>query len=247
MEEQAPSHLLPYARRKDFKVGRATELAGSDRRFFRFLEILPGALSWTILIGIILASMYAPFFAAYFIIAFSIYWVLKTIFLSYHVRYNWKRLMHHMQLDWSQLVARFEYQHLYHLVVLPFYHEPEEVVTGSLEGLLSAKYDPKRMIVVLAAEERAGEDERTLAYEMEQRYKDKFGHFLVTIHPADTPGELAGKGSNTHYALHQVHQQVIEPARIPHKDILVSIFDIDTVVYPDYFNCLVWHFMTTEK
>lgn len=27
---------------------------------------------------------------------------------------------------------------------------------------------------------------------------------------------------------------------------LVSIFDIDTVLYPDYFNCLVWHFLEAE-
>ena len=84
MEEVDQSHLLPYARRKDFKVARATELSGKDRKFFRFLEIVPGVAAWGTIIGIILASMYAPFFAAYFIIAFSIYWVLKTIFLSVH-------------------------------------------------------------------------------------------------------------------------------------------------------------------
>ena len=104
MLEVDQSQLLPYARRADFKVGRATELTGKDRRFFRILEIIPGALSWTILVGMIVASIYAPFFAAYFIIAFSIYWVLKTIFLSYHVRYNWKRLKHHMKLDWKVLI-----------------------------------------------------------------------------------------------------------------------------------------------
>jgi phosphate/sulfate permease len=86
------SHLLPYAQRSDFKVARANELTGKDRRFFRFLEIVPGVAAWSTIIGIVLASIYTPFIAAYFIIAFSIYWVLKTIFLSYHVRYNWKRL-----------------------------------------------------------------------------------------------------------------------------------------------------------
>ena len=247
MTEESNSHLLPYARRADFKVGRATELTGSDRRLFRVLEILPGALSWTILIGMLLASIYAPFFAAYFIIAFSIYWVLKTIFLSYHVRYNWRRLKHHMSLDWAVLVSRFKYDHFHHLVIFPFYGEPEEVVMGALEGLLEAKYDPKKLIVVLAAEERAGEADLEKARRAEEKYADKFGHFLVTVHPANTPGELAGKGSNTHHALHEVHNKVIAPSQIPHKDILVSIFDIDTVVYPDYFNCFVWHFLTAEN
>ena len=245
MEEQ--SHLLPYARRADFKVARATELSGKDRRFFRFLEIAPGALSWLILIGIILASIYASFWAAYFIIAFSVYWVLKTVFLSYHVRHNWKRLKHHMELDWEQLVARFQYDHFYQLVVFPFYNEPKEVLEGTLEGLKESKYNPKRLIVVLAAEERAGEGAVEMAKEMQERYGSYFGHFLVTIHPDDIAGEIAGKGSNTHWALHQVKELVIDKHGIKYQDILTSIFDVDTIIYPDYFNCLIWHFLTTEK
>ena len=113
-------HLLPYAERPDFKVGRATELTGRDRVFYRLLEILPGAASWLSLIGMVLMSIYTPFFAAYFIIAFAVFWVLKTAFLSYHLRHNWKRLRHHMSVDWKAMVERFEYDHLYHLIILPF-------------------------------------------------------------------------------------------------------------------------------
>jgi cellulose synthase/poly-beta-1,6-N-acetylglucosamine synthase-like glycosyltransferase len=247
MKEGDTSHLLPYAQRSDFKVARATELTGTDRRFYRFLEIVPGLASWGFLIGLVLASIYASFFAAYFIIAFAIFWVLKTIFLSYHVRHNWKRLKHHMELDWSQLISRFNYDHYYHLVMFPFYHEPREVLEGALRGLLEAKYDPKKLIVVLAAEARAGEEATALADEMKKKYANCFGYFLVTVHPADVSGELAGKGSNTHYALHQVHEKIIDANRIPYKHILTSIFDVDTVIYPDYFNCLIWHFMTVEN
>lgn len=246
MDEQDKSHLLPYARRADFRVGRASDLAGKDRRLFRFLEIVPGALSWTILIGVIVASIYAPFFAAYFIIAFSIYWVLKTLFLSYHVRYNWKRLKHHMELDWEHLVKRFKYEHFHHLVIFPFYNEPEEVLVEAMEGLLKAKYDRSKLIVVLAAEGRVGEEAENLARKIEARYAGEFGNFLVTIHPGDVTGEIAGKGSNTHYALHQVREKIIDKAGIPYKNIITSIFDIDTVIYPDYFNCLVWHFESAE-
>jgi hypothetical protein len=239
--------LLPYARRADFKVGRATELSGKDRRFYRFLEIVPGVAAWGALIGVIFASMYAPFWAAYFIIAFSIYWVLKTIFLSFHVRHNWRRLKHHMQLDWEKLIQRFGYNQYYHLVIFPFYTEPREVLIGAMDGLLHAKYDPKKLIVVLAAEERAGPEAVALGREIEQLYRERFGHFLMTTHPANVPGELAGKGSNTHYALHQVREQVIDKYQIPYRDILTSIFDVDTVIYPEYFNCLMWHFFTVEQ
>ncbi|MCA9361868.1 glycosyltransferase family 2 protein [Candidatus Kaiserbacteria bacterium] len=241
------SHLLPYARRSDFKVARATELSGRDRVFYRLLEIVPGVASWGFLIGLLLASIYASFFAAYFIIAFSIFWVLKTVFLSYHVRHNWKRLKHHMELDWQQLIERFQYDQFHHLVIFPFYEEPREVLEGALKGLLGSKYDHKKLIVVLAAEARAGAEQVSLARTLETEYASKFGHFLVTVHPADTVGEIAGKGSNTHHALHEVKKKVIDVHQIPHKDIITSIFDVDTVIYPDYFNCLMWHFMTAEN
>jgi cellulose synthase/poly-beta-1,6-N-acetylglucosamine synthase-like glycosyltransferase len=241
------SHLLPYARRSDFKVARATELSGKNRRFYRFLEIVPGVAAWATLVGIVLASIYAPFYAAYFIIAFAIYWVLKTIFLSYHVRYNWKRLKHHMELDWQQMVSRFDYDHFYHLVIFPFYKEPKEVLEETLQGLARSKYDPKRLIVVLAAEERAGAEAEALAREMEAKYATHFGHFLVTVHPDDIVGEIGGKGSNVHWALHKVREQILDAKQISYRDVITSVFDVDTVIYPDYFNCLIWFFMTVEN
>jgi cellulose synthase/poly-beta-1,6-N-acetylglucosamine synthase-like glycosyltransferase len=246
-QDQEKAHLLPYARRADFHVGRATELEGRERRFYRFLEILPGVASWSTLIGVLLLSNYAPFIAAYFIIGFAIYWVLKTGFLSYHLRYNWKRLRHHMSLDWAKLVERFSYDHLYHLVVLPFYKEPQEVVDATLASIANTKYDTKSIIIVLAAEARAGEDAQAVARAMQEKWGDRFGSFLITTHPADVPGEMAGKGSNAAYAIEEARVNVLDPHGIRYNHTLVSIFDIDTVLYPDYFNCLVWHFMTAAR
>lgn len=241
------SHLLPYARRADFHVGRATELSGKDRYFYRVLEILPGAASWVTLIGVVLASIYVPFVAAYFIIAFSVYWVLKTAFLSYHLRYNWKRLRHHMVLDWQALIERFEYDHLYHVIILPFYNESESVIDATLASLANARYDKKSMIVALARERRAGDAARMVSEAMEAKWGDTFGYFIVSEHPDDIMGEIAGKGSNATWAAEQVRREVLDSHGIRYNHTLVSIFDIDTVVYPEYFNCLVWHFMTAEN
>ncbi len=242
MEDQ--SHLLPYARRSDFHVGRATELTGRRRVLYRCFEIMPGLASWSTLIGVVLMSIYAPFIAAYFIIAFALFWVLKTGFLSYHLRYNWKRLQHHTNLDWEALVAPMSYQHLYHVIILPFYTEPESVINATLESLANTKYDKSKLIVVLASEERAGAYAEKITADMRAKWASVFGVFLTTTHPADVPGEMAGKGSNATYAAELVRTQILDPRNISYGETLVSIFDIDTVLYPDYFNCLVWHFMT---
>jgi cellulose synthase/poly-beta-1,6-N-acetylglucosamine synthase-like glycosyltransferase len=240
-------HLLPYARRPDFHVGRATELTGNARRFYRFLEILPGVASWGTLVGVILLSIYFPFFAAYFVIGFALYWLLKTAFLSYHLRHNWKRLRHHLSLDWQQLVSRFQYDHLYHVVILPFYKEPLDIVNATVEALSQVTYDQKKIIVVLATEARAGAAAQQVAATVKARYQALFADVLITTHPADIGGELAGKGSNASWAAEEVRTKVLDVRGLRYEHTLVSIFDIDTVLYPDYFNCLVWHFLTCAR
>ena len=240
-------HLLPYAKRPDFHVGRATELSGKNRALYRLLEVIPGLASWSTLIGVVVASLYAPFLAAYFIIAFAIYWVLKTAFLSYHLRHNWRRLRHHMTLNWSEMLERFQYDHMHHIVVFPFYNEPIEVARSTIESLSQVHYDKKKISVILASEERAGAGAQAIAKELKEQYGSEFADFLVTIHPANVPGEMAGKGSNVAYAVEEGRKVILDARNIPYENVLVSNFDIDTVLYPDYFNCLIWHFMTAEN
>lgn len=243
----APIQRLPYSLREDFKVGRASELSGRDRRLYRTLEILPGAVSWLTLIGIVAASIYYPTFAAYFIIAFALYWLLKTVFLSIHLRHNWHRLRHNLALNWQEMLVPLKHEHLYHVIVLPFYKEPESVVNATITSLHESIYDNARLIVVLATEERAGEEAQRIAAAMRERWKDSFAHLLVTTHPQDIPGEVAGKGANATWALERTRIEILDAHRIPYDDVIVSIFDIDTVVYPHYFNCLTWHFLTAEQ
>jgi hypothetical protein len=70
---------------------------------------------------------------------------------------------------------------------------------------------------------------------------------LVTVHPGDVPGEMAGKGSNISYACEQARLRILDVHHIPYTDVIVSAFDIDTIVYPDYFSCLAWHVMTHPR
>lgn len=245
--EEHQEHRLPYSLRPDFNVGRASHLTGNDKRLYRFLEILPGLVTWLTLIGVVYASIYAPIFAAYFIIAFALYWLLKTIFLSVHLRYNWKRLRHHMSLDWAEMLRPMKYEHLYHMIILPYYKEPEEVIDASLSALHACKYSNKKLIVVLASEERAGEEAQAIARNMEEKWGAKFGHFLVTTHPDGLENEMQGKGANSTWAIERARLGILDAHNISYDDVIVSTFDIDTVVYPDYFNCLTWYFLTAEE
>lgn len=233
--------------RTDRRPGRALDLTGRDRTVYRLFEILPGALSLATLVLFVALSFLKPVWAAYLIIAFSIYWFLKTLYLSLHLRHNFKRIRHNLTVDWNERLQALKYDHVLHLVIFPFYKEPYEVVKESIEALLNSTWDTKRIAVVLAGEARAGEGQRIVAKRLAEEYGARFQSFLITEHPEGLPGEIPGKGSNISYAAEEARRRILDAQHIPYDSVLVSAFDVDTVVYPQYFSCLTWHFLTAER
>ncbi len=230
----------------NYRTGKADDLSGKDYFQYRFWEILPGALSWGTLIGAVVASLFYPFYTAIFIICFDVFWLLKTTYLSLHLKGNWKRIKNHFHTDWNSRLVHFKYDHLYHMIMLPFYKEDQSIIEKTLISLIETDYNKKKFIIVLAAEERAGKEYHEVAALMKKKYGKQFGHFLVTIHPDGIEGEMAGKGSNITYAAEQARINILDKKKIPYDDVLVSAFDIDTIVYQQYFLCLTWMFLTSE-
>jgi cellulose synthase/poly-beta-1,6-N-acetylglucosamine synthase-like glycosyltransferase len=218
-----------------------------DRLIYRLLEIFPGALSWGTLIILFLASWQKPVWASLFIIIFDLYWLLKSIYLSAHLRSSWKRFRKNLKTDWKERLKNLKYAHIRHMVILPFYKEGFEVVSDCLESLLSSEYSKDKMIIVLGYEERAGKEAEEIAGAALEKYRDKFSHFLITKHPMGLEGEMAGKGSNEAWAAEEARIKILDANDIKYEDVIVSTFDIDTRIYPQYFLCLTWHFLTAEN
>lgn len=237
---------MDYKNSPYFHVAHARDLSGKDKILYRFLELIPGLIIWGTFVLIILLSYFLPVWAAIFIIVFDLYWLLKTIHLSYHHYYNWQRMKHNKDNDWSKLLENLKYENIYHLILLPFYQESETVVDGTIKSLSNSQYRKDRMIVVLACEERAGEEAQLLANKMKEKYSETFSDFLVTVHPKDLPGEIKGKGPNITYAAEKSRVEILDKKNIKYENVLVSAFDIDTVVGDQYFSCLTWHFLTEE-
>jgi len=229
------------------KIGYARELTGSDRRLFRALEMLPGFLSWGTLIGLVIASWKAPIWAAVFIIIFDVYWLMKTVYLSLHLRSSFSHMQEHMRMDWGRRLETVKSDHLWQLVLLPYYHESHDVVRAAVEAIRVAEWPNERLIIVLAREERVGAGAKEIADKIVAEYGNVFAHLIVTEHPEDIVGELKGKGSNIAYAARYVKEHLLDAEGIAYTDVIVSAFDIDTVPYPEYFRCLAWHFLTAEK
>ncbi len=219
-----------------------------ERRWYRLFEILPGAISLGTLIGSFILSWLKPAWIAIFMIFFCFFYFFKIFFLSIHQISGYFQIKKSLKTDWfSKLQKLSRWKEIYHLIILPTYKEGSEVVEDSLNALLSAQYPKEKMIVVLAIEERAGESARKIADLIKKKYGNRFFKFLISIHPKDIFGEIAGKGSNSNWACKEAKEKIIDPLKIPYENIIVSNFDIDTKVYPQFFSCLTWHYLTVKK
>ena len=228
------------------KISRASDLEDKKERiFFRFLEIFPGALSWSTLIFFILLSALKPVWVAIFIISFDLYWLVRTIYFSFHLRTAYKKMQEHEKIDWLKKVEKLSgFEKIYHLIVIPMYREPLEIVRETFKSLERTDYPKEKMMVVLSREERGGERDKTTAQIIQKEFANKFFRFLVTCHPKNLPGEIAGKGSNETWAAKQAKEKIIDPLKIPYENVIFSSLDADTVVFPKYFSCLTYHYLT---
>ncbi|MBI2451176.1 MAG: glycosyltransferase family 2 protein [Parcubacteria group bacterium] len=233
-------------------ISRASDLADKkERTIYRFLEILPGFLAWATVILAVFFSWARPVWAAFFIIIFDSYWLFKVVFLSLHLRSSFWKMKKNLSADWLNILKKDPktagWENIYHLVIFPTYKESETVVDLSLEAVKNSNYPKDKIIVVLGLEERAGQAAQKIGEKMREKYDGVFYQFLLTRHPANLEGEIAGKGSNETWAAQEAKKRIVDPFRIPYENILVSSFDADTQIFPDYFGILTYRYLKNAK
>ena len=215
----------------------------------RTLEIIPGALSWSIIILLILLSILRPVASAIIIITFDFYWIIRTVYLTTLLIMANHRLSCQRNENWLdhclELPKDKGFSELYQLVIFPVYNEGLEVLRPSLASLSASNYPKEKIIVVMGFEERnIHAHDNALA--LEKEFGGKFGAYLSTFHPDGLPGESRTKGANATWSA-KAARKFIDAQRIPYEHVVISCFDADTCVESEYFGCLSFHFLTSDK
>lgn len=241
--------------KKDYlNITKASDIKDKkERAWYRLLEMFPGVISIGTLLGVFIFSWLLPLFVAVFIICFCLYYLLRIFYFSINQAVAYLRITRNLHTDWLEKIKRIgspkegkkHWKKIYHLVILPQYKEGYRIIKETVESLIRADYPKENIIVILSTEERAGKEFREAAKRIEREYGRAFFKFATVVHPSNTEGEIAGKGSNVAYA-GKAARELIESLHIPLENVLVSNFDIDTKVYPQYFSCLTWNFLTQK-
>lgn len=226
----------------------------SKNKLYRFYEILPGVMVWATFILLIVLSFFKPIWAIILIISFDFYWLIRVLYMLIWLLISWGRYRKEIKVNWFGKLKELkpaqcpndlkskEWNDYYHLIILPTLGEPFEIIEASFLAMIKAEYDPQKFIVVLTGEEIDADNYWAIARKIEEKYKDKFYKLLVIIHKL-MPGDIQGKGSNEHWAGKRA-KEFIDEMNIDYEKVIVSCFDVDTCVHPQYYAYLTYKFLT---
>ncbi len=239
---------------------------------YRLFEILPGAITWSILILPFILSIFNPRLTVFFIIAYLLLWFVKAVGLNIRALQGYHTLTIHQKLPWTQMLNELESgqsnqsdKHLpnwhhanirrmqdstplvrasdvLHAIFIATYNESREVLEPTIKSVLASDFDMKRVILILAYEERGGEAIARQAETLIKDYKSHFRDAIAIGHPKDLPGEIIGKGGNITFAGRYL-KTYLKQKKIRPVDVVVTTLDADNRPHPKYLAALTYTYV----
>ncbi|HSX07971.1 MAG TPA: glycosyltransferase family 2 protein [Candidatus Saccharimonadales bacterium] len=242
---------------------------------YRFFEILPGALSWFMLALPFILSFINVTLAAFFVLLYLLINFTRVFATAVRALHGYHEMQQHRKLNWRKLLEELEAgkveeadarrpqwhydqilkqtvkprllqpSEVLQAVIIATYNESREVLEPTIQSILKSNYDMKKVILVLAYEERGGPRVAEQSKELIAQYKEHFFDAMAVEHPKDVPGEVLGKGGNvTHagrYLKGYLERKHIDPLRV-----VVTTLDSDNRPDKEYLAALTYVYVACE-
>jgi cellulose synthase/poly-beta-1,6-N-acetylglucosamine synthase-like glycosyltransferase len=215
----------------------------------RLLEILPGMFSWGLILFPFWGSFFIPVAVAYYIIAFTVYWLYKSVLLAVLAVVSHLKIKAASAFDWvKHLKKEFpkSWNSIHHIIVIPTYKEPIYILKRTIQALSEQNYPKQNIHVMVSFEEREGADALIKAQEIKKEFSGIFGNLWITLHP-DIPGEVKGKSSNTSWGAKEAKKFLVDQQQVDIKKITITSEDADAKFHPSYFSAITHDFLLTDK
>ena len=213
----------------------------------RFLEILPGFISWSLILFPFWGSFLIPEFVAYYVIAFSVYWLYRSLTLAVLSVLADLKIKASSKYDWMKDVQSVkDWDKVHHIIIIPTYKEPVHTLERTLEHLAQQTYPTDHLHIMMSFEEREGEEAAIKSKELQEKYGKKFGHLWSTYHP-DIAGEVKGKSSNTSWGAKAAKKIFIDEEKNNIQNVTITSEDADAIFHKSYFAALTFSFLTLKE
>ncbi|OGM26745.1 hypothetical protein A2627_04180 [Candidatus Woesebacteria bacterium RIFCSPHIGHO2_01_FULL_39_28] len=215
-----------------------------EKKVLRALEILPGFVSWNIILFPYWGIFVIPTVVAYFVLIFNIYWFYQSLQIAITAIISHLRIQASMQYDWlNDLKAFPDWKKVHHIIIIPIVKEPLHILERTVRSLTNQDLPLKQISIVLAFEKRVPEEERIPKVNaLMDKFGKLFGNFFITEHIL-TPGEIIGKASNERFAAVWVKKEMVDRRKMDINYITVTSCDSDHVFHPKHFSYLTFKFL----
>lgn len=218
-----------------------------DRQVHRFLEILPGTFSWTLILFPFWGSFIIPHYVAYFIILFIVFWFYKSAILALTAIVSHLKMRAGEKYDWAADIKSLpEVKKVHHLILIPTYMEPLATIERGVESVRVQTFDKKQISVCVAFEKREGREAQKKADYLKKKFGKTFANIIFTYHP-DIAHEVKGKSSNQAYAIKIAKKLLVDKQKRNIDYVTVTSKDADGVFSENYLACLTYKFLTIEN
>jgi hypothetical protein len=133
-------------------------------------------------------------------------------------------------------------QDIYQAVIIAMYNEQYETLLPTIQAIADSSFDQKRIMVVLAYEQRGGPATKSVVNKLQQTFQDTFLHFYIVEHPADLANEVQGKGGNITYA-GKFLQRCIEKEGIDPNNVIITTLDSDNRPHKQYLSYTAYEYV----
>jgi len=212
----------------------------------RALEILPGFISWSLILFPIWGALLIPTLLAYFILFFDVYWLYKSFSLTVMAYLASNKIKKAEKRNWIEVAKKqSHFEKNIHIIIIPNYKERLEKLRLTLQAITRQTFPTKRLYIVLAMEEREKEAEEK-AKILIKEFKPFFGDMFASFHP-DIKGEVKGKSSNESFGARLAYKKLLERKKIDIDYATISSVDADSVFDRQYFAYLSASFLSDPK
>ena len=219
-----------------------------DRQVHRALEILPGFVSWNLILFPIWGAFIWPTGVAYFVLLFNVFWFYKSATIALTAIISHFRMKAAEALDWMKEVYGFpDWQQVHHIIIVPTVNEPIYILERTLNSLKHQTWPTKKITVVIAMEKKADPHHRQqLKQALNQKFKTTFAHLYYTVHELQT-GEVIGKSSNERYAGIWIKKKLVDHLGYDLNYLTVTTCDADHAYHPKHFAYLAYKFLDSPN
>lgn len=218
----------------------------------RLWNLLPITLSLFLASSIFWAPYGAPQVLAVGIVAFFVYWLVRSYAVAVACIIGLRRIKRWEAADWIAKYGEWlpgnpraeAWRWPRHMVIIPNYKESEAGLSRTLDAL-AAQANAHQLVIVMAMEARES-TARAKAARLVMRYRTRFADMFAAYHPAGLPNETPGKGSNEAWAAREAHIRLIENGGDDISRYTVTSCDADAVFHPNHFEALNYLFLTAN-